>query len=423
MLVEFSVANFRSFLERQTLSLVASTGSELRTTNVVLADAPKTPDLVRTAVLYGANAAGKSNVLLAMQVMWELVRNSAQLPPGGQFNVAPFAFSPEASHEPSEFELVFVQDGVRYQYGFSLTRERICDEWLFAWPEGRQQRWFERRWDPQTDKTSWHFGSSLTGQKKVWQDATRQNALFLSTAVQLNATGLLPPFNWFANRLKPVRPYARFAPDYSLRQCEADPAWQHRVAEYLAAADTGIADLRVQKHKMDTPPAPPKVDDHLPAPAIEITLRRPEQYDVHFIHRTESGDEAEIGYNDESGGTQKLFAMAAPWVDVLQNGYVLLIDELDTSLHPALLRRLVGMFHDPAINTHNAQLIFTTHDTNMLDGDLFRRDQVWFVEKGRDLQSHLYSLTDFSPRKQENIQRGYLQGRYGALPFVGELHI
>lgn len=422
MLVEFSVANFRSFHERQTLSLAASSGKELRETHVVSAPAPATPDLVRTAVMYGANAAGKSNVLLALQIMWQLVQGSAQLPPGSQFNIAPFAFAKDAADKPTEFELVFVQDGVRFQYGFSLTRERICDEWLFAWPEGRQQRWFERRWNAQTRKTAWRFGTSLTGQKKVWQEATRDNSLFLSMAVQLNAIDLLPPFEWITQRLKPVRPYARFAPDFSLQHCESDPDWQKRVVEYLAAADTGIAGMQIEKRKVEAPVLS-KGSEPVMQPAVQITIGPPELYEVRFTHRAQAGSEAQIGYNDESGGTQKLFAMAAPWIDVLQNGYVLLVDELDTSLHPSLLRHLVGTFHDPAINTKGAQLIFTTHDTNMLDGELFRRDQIWFVEKDRDLQSHLYPLTDFSPRKQENVQRGYLQGRYGALPFVGELRV
>jgi hypothetical protein len=370
--------------------------------------------------MYGPNAAGKSNLLLALTNMWQLVQTSAQITPGSHFNIAPFAFNKDAADEPTEFELVFVQNGVRFQYGFSLTRERICDEWLFAWPEGRQQRWFERRWNRQTNRTTWRYGTSLTGQKKVWQEATRDNTLFLSTAVQLNAENLLAPYEWITNRLKPVRPYARFAPNFSLEHCEGDSEWQQRVVEYLAAADTGIAGMHIEKRKADAP-ALPKAQEPSPTPALQIIINPPEQYDVRFTHRAKSGGEAEIGYNDESGGTQKLFAMAGPWIDVLQNGYVLLVDELDTSLHPSLLRRLVGMFHDPAINTRGAQLIFTTHDTNMLDGELFRRDQIWFVEKDRDLQSHLYPLTDFSPRKQENFERGYLQGRYGALPFVGEL--
>ena len=141
--------------------------------------------------------------------------------------------------------------------------------------------------------------------------------------------------------------------------------------------------------------------------------------DVKLSHRSEDGTEATFSLRDESGGTQKAFALAGPWLDVLQNGYVLLIDELDTSLHPALMRHLLEMFHDPLVNTKGAQLVFSTHDATALDFELLRRDQIWFVEKDRNLRSHLYPLSDFSPRKGENLERGYLQGRYGALPFLG----
>jgi hypothetical protein len=421
MLIEFSVKNFRSILERQTLSMAAASGKELRDSNVVDAPTSSTPALVRSAVIYGPNAAGKSNLLLAMNFMWQFVQTSAQINPGTPLNITPFAFAQAGSGAPTEFELVFAQDSVRYQYGFALTRERIHGEWLYAWPGGRQQRWFERRWKAEEQRTDWYFGPNLTGPKKVWQEATREASLLLSTAVQLNAEALMRPFAWMAQRLKPVFPYARFALDFSLEHCASDPAWKDRLVEYLAAADTGITDMSIEKKTL-APPTRPKEEPSSP-PTVQITFGPAEVYDVRFTHRTEDGREAQIGFNDESGGTQKLFAMAGPWIDVLQNGYVLLIDELDTSLHPILMRHLLRMFHDPAINTKGAQLIFTTHDTTVLDADIFRRDQIWFVEKDRSLQSHLYPLTDFSPRKPENIERGYLQGRYGALPFIGELKV
>lgn len=422
MLVEFSVTNFRSIRERQTLSLVADSGKERRYHNVFDPTAPGTPDLVRSAVIYGPNASGKSNLLLALGFMWQFVVSSGQLSPGSRINVTPFAFSAEATDEPTEFEIIFVHKGVRYRYGFALSRDRVHGEWLYAWPEGRQQRWLERRWVADKQETDWYFGPSLVGPKKVWQDATRDISLLLSTGVQLNAEQLMPPFEWISQWLKPVHPYARFEAKFSIEHCLADPLWKNRVIEFMGAADTGITDVHIDKKKVEMPNLPPTTEGAT-QPRVQIMFGPTETYDVRFTHRSEEGNEAQIGYNDESGGTQKLFAIAGPWMDVLQNGYVLLVDELDTSLHPVLIRHLLAMFHDPAINTKGAQLVFSTHDTSMLDGDLFRRDQVWFVEKDRDLQSHLYPLTEFSPRKEENYARGYLQGRYGALPFVGELRV
>ncbi len=422
MLIEFSVSNFRSIRDRQTLSMVAASGREHRDHNVVAPGSPATPELVRTALIYGPNASGKSNLLLALGFIAQFVQVSPQILPGATINVPSFAFSDQNGVAPSEFEIVFVHQGVRYQYGFTVTKDRVLDEWLYAWPKGHQQRWYERRWLREEERTDWTFGPNLTGQKKVWQDATRNTSLLLSTAAQLNAEPLKAPFEWIATRLKPVYPYASFTPTFSIQHCVEDPAWKTRIIDFLAAADIGIADVQIEKRKVEPPglPAPLGVASQ---PRVHITIGPAEVYDVRFIHRTVDGVEAQIGIGDESGGTQKLFAMAGPWLDVLQNGYVLLVDELDTSLHPVLIRHLLAMFHDPAINTKNAQLVFSTHDTSILDRDVFRRDQVWFVEKDSSLQSHLYPLTEFSPRKEENYARGYLQGRYGALPFTGELKI
>jgi AAA15 family ATPase/GTPase len=422
MLVEFSVTNFRSIHERQTLSLVAAAGREHRETNVFDSGAPATPELVRSAVMYGPNASGKSNVLLALGFMRQLVVISGQLVPDVPLNIPAFAFAELASAMPTEFDIVFVHEGVRYQYGFSVSKDRIHGEWLYAWPEGKQQRWFERSWNAELEKTEWHFGSKLSGPKKVWQQSTRDAALLLTIAVQLNAEALKPPFDWIFGFVKPVIPYARFTPNFSIEQCQADASWKQRVVDFLAATDSGITDVHIEKKKVDRPSPSPTADPALP-PMVQIMIGPQEVYDVRFSHKAEDGRESRFSLTDESGGTQKLFAMVGPWLDVLEHGYVLVVDELDTSLHPLLIRRLIAMFHDPAINAKGAQLIFSTHDTSILDGDLFRRDQIWFVEKDRALSTHLYSLTDFSPRKEENIARGYLHGRYGALPFVGELRI
>lgn len=419
MLVEFSVTNFRSIREKQTLSLVAASGKELREHNVFAPEAPATPDIVRSAVIYGPNAAGKSNVILALRFVRDLVLNSASKgQKGDAIEVVPFLMDAVSADAPSEFELVFVEAGVRYQYGFSLTPERIESEWLIAHPKGSPQRWFERK----ADAADWGFGPNFRGQRKTWQEATRSNALFLSTAVQLNAEQLGPVFDWFRRRLRLINPYARVTADFSIAQCETDPVVLQRIIDFLAMADLGIAGVKVERRKFDASMVPEDMPEALRQHLLN-DMAGQEFADVHFSHRLADGRDVQLDMEDESGGTQKLFALAGPWLDVLANGWVLVIDELDTSLHPVLMRHLVGMFHDLTINTKGAQLIFSTHDTTILDREIFRRDQVWFVEKDRSLQSRLYPLTDFSPRKDENIERGYLHGRYGALPFIGELRV
>lgn len=419
MLIEFSVSNFRSLAERQTLSLVASSAKEHLDTHVFEPEAPGTLPLLRAAVIYGPNASGKSNLLLALSTMSGIVENSAgNNQADDPIDLSVFAFSPEAATKPTEFEVIFVEGGVRYQYGFTATRTRIESEWLFAFPEGKSQRWFERNVNPKPDEPEWYFGPKFTGAKKVWQEATRDNALFLSTAVQLNSENLKPVFQWFSNRLRVIEPYARISPGFSTKKCEKDAEWKKRIIEFLNKADLGISEIQVERRAMDSIPFPADMPEQVRA-YFDSQVKGQLLADVKLSHRSEDGTEATFSLHEESGGTQKAFALAGPWLDVLENGYVLLIDELDTSLHPALMRHLLEMFHDPRINTKGAQLVFSTHDATALDFELLRRDQIWFVEKDRKLRSHLYPLSDFSPRKGENLERGYLQGRYGALPFLG----
>jgi len=419
MLIEFSVTNFRSIRERQTLSLAAASGKEHRDRNVLAPAAPATPDVLRSAVIYGPNAAGKSNFILALRFVHDFVVSSASKgQKGDKIPVVPFLMDTEAVGQPSEFELVFIENDVRYQYGFRLTSQRVEAEWLIAHPKGSPQRWFERK----ADSDDWGFGPNFRGQRKVWQEATRDNALFLSTAVQLNAEQLGPVFDWFRRRLRIINPYARVTPDFSISQCVGNTALRSRIIEFLAMADLGIGDVAVENRKFSAS----KFVTRLPEEVRQQMLKDMDDQEVteiRFLHRAPDGRDVYLDIEDESGGTQKLFALAGPWLDVLANGWILVIDELDTSLHPLLMRQLVGMFHDPALNTKGAQLVFSTHDTSILDREIFRRDQIWFVEKDRNLQSHLYPLTEFSPRKEENFARGYLQGRYGAVPFVGELKV
>lgn len=419
MLVEFSVSNFRSLKERQTLSLVASSATEHLDTHVFSPEAPGTLPLLRSAVIYGPNASGKSNLLLALNTMSQIVENSAgNSQADAPIELEPFAFAPDAANRATEFEIIFVEAGVRYQYGFTATRARIESEWLFAFPEGRAQRWFERNINPDPGEPDWYFGPSFSGQRKVWQEATRANALFLSTAVQLNSENLKPVFHWFSNRLRVIEPYARISPSFSTRKCDEDGEWKGRIIAFLNKADLGISEIKVERRPADSVPYPADMPEPVRAYFNSQAAGRVLS-EVKLSHRSADGIEATFNLYDESGGTQKAFALAGPWLDVLENGYVLVIDELDTSLHPALMRHLLEMFHNPQINTKGAQLVFSTHDVTTLDFDLFRRDQIWFVEKDRSLRSHIYPLSDFSPRKGENLERGYLQGRYGALPFIG----
>lgn len=417
MLVEFNVSNFLSIRERASLNLAAAKGLELTNTNTFSTETPATPTLLRSAAIYGANAAGKSNFIKALQVMRRLVvQSSTEIQAGEKLPITPFLLDETSAAKPSEFEVTFISQGVRYQYGFAATTERIVEEWLLAYPLGVAQRWIERQYDEQSQTYRWGGMGKLTGKKQLWQEATRPNALFLSTAMQLNNQQLAPVFSWFANTLH-VAGFGRWHPGFSIKTCEQDKTKQ-RVIAFLKAADVDIDDIQLDKEKFN----PQDLPDGMPE---EVKRHLEEQFkdkpivQVKTVHTVETGRRILFDLDDESDGTQKIFALAGPWLDTLENGYVLVIDELHDNLHPLMVRFLVGLFHSQETNPKNAQLVFTTHDTSILNQEVFRRDQIWFCEKDQDQNTTVYPLTDFSPRKNvENLERGYLSGRYGALPYL-----
>ncbi|MBK7491225.1 MAG: ATP-binding protein [Nitrosomonas sp.] len=414
MLIEFRVKNFRSLRDEQVLSLVASKDKSFQDTHTQATDINAVPTLLRSAVVYGANASGKSNIIKALQYMRGVIIESASvIQPGQTFAVQPFRLDSRSNNQPIEFEVTFLLDRVRFQYGFTMTSQRIISEYLLAYKAFKPQQWFTRRFDTETNKDIYEFGSFLKGSKKTWESATRPNALFLSMAVQLNSEDLRPVFDWFANRLIIFNEQAQLNPQVSIQMLK-QPSGHQKIRSFLSAADISIADIDVETRKV----MGQAVHFDQAIGRTEVRLEEMEEHQLHFRHITEHG-EAVFDFMDESNGTRNLLFLAGPVLDILSKGLVLVIDELDTSLHPLLVRELVQLFHQPEVNTGSAQLIFTTHDTSLLDApSLFRRDQIWLVEKDRDQATALVSLSEFSPRKNEALERGYLTGRYGGIPFL-----
>lgn len=414
MLVEFRVKNFRSLRDEQVLSLVASKDKTLQDTNAFATGNNAVPNLLRSAVVYGANASGKSNLIKALQYMRGVVVESATvIQPGQSFGVQPFGLDAESSKQPTEFEITFIQDNVRYQYGFAMTSQRIVSEHLLVYKASKPQRWFDRHFDAETGKDVYDFGSGLRGPKNLWEGATRSNSLFLSMAVQLNSEALRSVFDWFVHGLVIFNEQAQLSPNTSIQLLkQADGRKQ--ICDFLTAADISIADVEVVTRKVPGQ----AVHFDLVAGKTEVRAEEMEEHQLRFSHVTAHG-KAVFDLMDESNGTRNLLFLSGPVMDVLQRGVTLVIDELDTSLHTLLVRELVKQFHRADPNASGAQLVFTTHDTSLLDAvDLFRRDQIWFVEKERDQASSLVSLSEFSPRKNEALERGYLMGRYGGVPFL-----
>lgn len=411
MLLEFSVANFLSIREKVTLSMVKGPGAELEASNVIKCNAPSTPDLLASAVIYGANGAGKSNILQSLSTMRRIVCDSARLgTTAPSLPVTPFLLDDVSTLEPSEFNAVFIVDNVRYQYGFSATPQRIVEEWLYSYPKGRPRALIERNFQVEYGRYMWGNMNKLVGQKQVWQDATREDALFLSTATLLNCSQLRPIYDWFSSQLRIIG-LRGWTGNFSAYQCE-DEGSRQRIEHFLSVADAGIEGI-----ELDRGVAYDWND------VIEFPRENPDPWnDLRTVHLTNTGRAVKFEFERESDGTQKLFSIAGPWLDALDNGYILIVDELNDNLHSRLVEFLVKLFHDSRVNVKGAQLVFTTHDTSLLNQNLFRRDQIWLCEKNNSSSSTIYSLVEFSPRKGvENLERGYLGGRYGALPIIGEL--
>lgn len=410
VLIQFSVANYRSIKDEATLSLAAGPGREHRERNVhvpaMQGDVRAMP-LLRSAAIYGANAAGKTNLIRALDVMRDVVVDSSRT--DDELPVTPFLFDAEQSDQPTQFEVACIVDGVRYQYGFSATQDAVVGEWLYAWPRGRPQLWFERR-HAESGASTFEFGGKLQGDREVWRRATRANALFLSTAATLNSTQLRPLYDWFKTHLH-VASIGGWNPIYSAQCVQGER--KAAVVRFLQVADLAVSDLRVVEREITEEMIP----DEVPSEMMHVLLGK-KIPDVYLVHQDPAGRPVELDLDEESDGTQKMFALAGPWVDVLEKGHVVVVDELHDNLHPMLVRHLVQRFHDAALES-DAQLVFSTHDTSILSQDVFRRDQIWFCERNASYETELVPLSDFHPRKDiENLERSYLAGRYGAVPYI-----
>jgi hypothetical protein len=289
-----------------------------------------------------------------------------------------------------------------------------------AYPEKRTQRWFEREYDFSSQQENWYFGSKLKGHRQIWKEATRSNALFLSTAIQLNSEQLKPVFDWFSEKLSLRKDRElNFSSTFHRAKTELG---QKKILEFINAADLSIADLQIETRKLSMEELPNDMSQTVKEEFKE-QFKGAEVTRVKMLHDVIGDNQKKVALSlqDESDGTQRLFELAGSWLDALDEGTVLGIDELDSSLHPKLVRFLIDLFNNPQLNQHHAQLILTTHDTTVLDREIFRRDQIWFVEKNEENATQLYPLSDFNPRKKEALQKGYLNGRYGALPYLKKL--
>ena len=415
MLIEFNVENFKSLKKEQTLSMEAATTLDDLDYNLIdfKDQADKDYQLLKSAALYGPNSSGKSNVLDALMRLKNLVLHSHENQKGDDLLHEPFRFDKECVDEPTRFDITFIKDDIKYNYGLSYTEEKVIEEYLYYYPKGRKSQIFERK-----DTARFKFNKDEKEQEMI-KGRTRKNVLYLSSSTQFNYDKTERAFDWFKERLNGIGPGEHpELTEFTYKKYDGDETSKKRIQKALKVADFGISGI-----KGDIKTIPVDEIKDLPPELKELGLSDEGELkamEIQTVHELED-TEGSLPFFLESEGTQRFFSLIGPIIKELETGEVLVLDELDTKLHHSLNKFIVELFHDPGDNPNGAQLIFTTHNTNLLDQDLFRRDQIWFTEMDpKKGSTDLYSLVEYSPRKDKDIEKGYLVGRYGAIPFLGD---
>lgn len=420
MLIDFKFQNFRSFNNQQEFTLVASNYEKNLPENTIkhsLAGLSGV-DFLSSAAVYGANASGKTNLFLALVSLRNFVVNSFKVDLTFPTCAIPFKLQPSSLEKPSKFEVQFLEDNVRYQYVLSLTAKQVIEESLFAYPLGVCQKWFIRKWNPQTEQYDWKFSSAkvIKGLSAI-SKRTRPNVSFLSKAADDGHPHLQTVCKWFVNSLRFINLADGFlSPGLSIEQLKRQDK-KSQILSYMRAADFDIVDAEIEEKTLSKE----EVKEHFPPQLLEWYKSRSEKdvfksVSVAFSHKSRAGNVKMDFEEEESNGTKRFFSLLGPWLDILKNGYVVFVDELETCLHPLLVIEIIKLFSS-ALNTKGAQLVFTTHNPLLMDETLLRRDQIWLTEKEQGA-THLCPLADYAPRKGEALMKGYLNGRYGGIPFI-----
>lgn len=402
MILEFSVKNFLSFKEKVTFSMIANSNKELNDNYVEIGG----NKVLKSAAVYGANASGKSNLFKILTLVVLMLRSSNSVDINAKLPLIPFKLDKGSVNKPSEFEIKFILNETRYVYGFIADKDKIYDEYLYYYPNGRETKIF--------DRTNINEYSYTQKDEKILREIEAKNAqnkFFLATATNWNFDKTKAAYNFLTNGIGTCN-NLEILKNMAYKMYETNPDYLKDFAiDFLQKADFNIEDYQISQIDV-----PGEFLTAIPEFITKTLPDKPKAYQVLFKHKNSDNY---LSIDEESLGTQMIFAFIPFLADSLKNKKVLIIDELDKSLHPFLVQYIVEIFNDAEINKNGSQLIFNTHDTNLLDLNILRRDQIWFTEKNSETgESDLYSLSDFSVRKQENVEKGYMLGRYGAVPFI-----
>lgn len=412
MLLQYSVENFQSIRDRITLSMVASNDDLLKDNTIKFNNI----NLLKSIAIYGPNASGKTNILLSITYLTHLIKDSHKNQPGDEMVFLPFRLDKRCEGDPTKFEIIFEIDGTKYTYGCSLDQNKVYAEYLYYYPNKRRRIIFTR--DINNPKT-YTFPIDEKRQEVI-KENTAENMLYLSRSANMNYEKTSIIVKWFSEKIRSILQvsYIQGIDGYTKKFCASDESLKPLVIKsFISKADRGIKGFNIEDIQVDEDVSKDLI--RFPKDIRELLLEDMRRR-VEFYHKGLDIDRNEIDVvfdlSDESKGTRKMFNWAGPFLDVLENGRLLVIDEFERSLHPHLVCYLIKLFNDDEFNKNGAQLIIATHSPYLLNPDILRRDQVWFADKSKEQSTELHSLYEYKARKFENIEKGYLAGRYGAIP-------
>ena len=421
MLLSFTVANDRAFARESTLSLVATKLKDVEDGHTVSVGDFADTQALTSALILGKNNSGKSTLVSAMRFISQFTKNSAiESNHSEKIPYYPNLLTETCSDKPTYYRLVFSMRGTVFDFEFAHRADRVTYERLSVADKSvRFRKMYERTYVNDEGIYEYSFGDALSGRRTTWQDVTRANSLFLSTAVSLNAEDLLPAWEWLTSYLVILDISSPVLKSVTARMCKDSPSRRSQVVSFLQALDINVVDVEIEEDTMDEN----FLNSTFSIKFLEMVKSQigedefKTRWKVGFRKKSDGDGTHLFSLNRESTGTQILFGMAGPLFEALECGRCLVIDEINTSLHPVIVRFLVDLFADASQNRLRAQLIFTSHDTSVLAQHRLRRDQIWLIESD-GIGAELIPLSDFSPRKGEAIDKGYLGGRYGGIPVI-----
>ena len=418
MIIDFSITNYRSIRDKQTLYLLAKKKqSDLQENKVSFENLRGFKSILsKGCVIYGHNASGKSNLLIGFYFFSDFIANSYRdVKPSKGIPVVPFLLDEDSRFKDSEFEVNFIIDNVRYNYEIKLNGTRVTYESLKAYPNAIAQDWYTRTWNNEKKDYDWYSGDAEKyGFNEPYAKKTRENVSFLSYANEEKNDKLKRIYDWFDSIIFLTGDLRNLPEIITANELKKETLGKRKALEFIRRADIGINDLKLNKKEFDSTEIPSVLPQELKEKIISEfsgTFR----LESTFAHSGYGEMSYLIDFDDESEGTKKLYKMMSIVFRVLDEGGIIFYDEIENALHPLLLIEVLKLFFSDLHNPKEAQIIFTAHNTILLDVNLLNRDQIWLVEKSLTGDSKLYSILKFSPRVNESLVRGYLSGRYGAI--------